>query len=132
MHSLQALAKLEDPSRVTTLAQEGYIVNNVVIEPPPIEAGSIADTYAVHRYFLWYYGSNEGEFGRDLDTLHALYPTKPLGISEYGAGAALTHHTDNPKGGNVCSRDATGARRIRYQPGGHASHVHEIDQRQSH
>ena len=127
LHSLQALAKLEDPSRATTVAQEGYIVNNVVIEPPPIEAGSIADTYAVNRYFLWYYGRGEGEFGQDLDTLHALYPTKPLGISEYGAGAALTHHTDNPKGGNVCSRDATGARRICYQPEEYASYVHEID-----
>jgi beta-galactosidase len=127
LHSLQALAKAEDPSRVTTLAQEGYIVNNVVIEPPPIEAGSIADTYAVNRYFLWYYSTGEGEFGQDLDTLHALYPTKPLGISEYGAGAALTHHTDNPKGGNVCSRDATGARRICYQPEEYASYVHEID-----
>ena len=127
LRSLQALAKAEDPSRVTTLAQEGYIVNNVVIEPPPIEAGSIADTYSVNRYFLWYYGRGEGEFGQDLDTVHALYPTKPLGVSEYGAGAALTHHTDNPKGGNVCSRDATGARRICYQPEEYASYVHEVD-----
>jgi beta-galactosidase len=127
LRSLQALAKAEDPSRVTTLAQEGYIVNDAVIEPPPVEAGSIADTYSVNRYFLWYYGTGEGQFGQDLDTLHALYPTKPLGISEYGGGAALTHHTDNPKGGRVCSRDATGARRICYQPEEYASDVHEVD-----
>ena len=127
LRSLQAVAKAEDPSRVTTIAQEGYIVNNVVIEPPPVEAGPIADTYSVNRYFLWYYGTTEAEFGQDLDTLHALYPTKPLGISEYGAGAALTHHTDNPKGGQVCSRDATGARRICYQPEEYASYVHEVD-----
>ena len=127
LRSLQALAKAEDPSRVTTLAQEGYIVNDAVIEPPPVEAGPIADTYSVNRYFLWYYGTGEGQFGQDLDTLHALYPTKPLGISEYGGGAALTHHTDNPKGGRVCSRDATGARRICYQPEEYASYVHEVD-----
>jgi beta-galactosidase len=46
-------------------------------------------------------------------------------VSEYGAGSAITHHTDNVLGGRVCSRDTSGSRRICYQPEGYADYVHE-------
>ena len=126
LHSLQALVEEEDPGRVTTLAQEMASDGDVIV-PPPIEVGSIADTFSLNRYFLWYFGTDESQFGQHLDDVHAQYPTKPLGVSEYGVGAALTHHTDNPKGGRVCSRDITGARRICYQPEEYGNYVHESD-----
>lgn len=126
LRSLQTVAKNEDPGRLTTLAQE-ITRNGDTILPSPISVGSIADSFSVNRYFLWYYGTDPAQFGQHLDELHAQYPTKPLGVSEYGAGAALAHHTDNSLGGRVCSRDATRSARICYQPEEYANYVHEQD-----
>jgi beta-galactosidase len=124
LRSLQSVAKAEDPGRVTTLAQEIARSGNVIV-PSPVTVSGITDTFSVNRYFLWYYGTDPTQFGQHLDDLHAQNPTQPLGISEYGAGAALTHHTDNPLGGRVCSRDTTGSARICYQPEEYADFVHE-------
>lgn len=124
LRSLHAMAKTEDPTRVTTLAQEINRSGDTVL-PSPVTLSPIADTFSVNRYFLWYYGTDPAQFGRHLDQLHAENPTKPLGISEYGAGSALTHHTDNPLGGRVCSRDETNAARICHQPEGYANYFHE-------
>jgi beta-galactosidase len=126
LRSLQSLAKSEDPGRFTTLAQEIGISNGVIV-PSPVPVTNITDTFSVNRYFLWYYGTEPAEFGQHLDELHAQIPTQPLGIGEYGAGAALSHHTDNPLGGRPCSRDTTGSARICYQPEEYASYVHEQD-----
>ena len=60
---------------------------------------------------------------RDIDGLHAKYPKQPVGISEYGAGAALSDHTDNPLGGPPTPY-GTPARRA-YQPEEYAAFVHE-------
>lgn len=124
LRSLQSLAKTEDPGRLTTLAQEIGLSGGVIV-PSPVTVSGITDTFSVNRYFLWYYGTDPAQFGQHLDELHAQIPGQPLGISEYGAGAALTHHTDNPLGGRVCSRDTTGSARICYQPEEYASYVHE-------
>lgn len=124
LRSLHSVAKAEDPGRVTTLAQEITRSGDVIL-PSPVSVNSIADTFSVNRYFLWYYGTDPAQFGQHLDDLHAQNPTKPLGVSEYGAGAALTHHTDNPLGGRVCARDTTRSARICYQPEEYANYVHE-------
>ncbi len=34
-----------------------------------------------------------------LDAAHALHPKLPIAVSEYGAGAALSQHSDEPDGG---------------------------------
>ncbi|WP_370680246.1 glycoside hydrolase family 2 TIM barrel-domain containing protein [Comamonas sp. GB3 AK4-5] len=115
MLSLQGLAKAENPARSTTLAAEGAVVN----------LSHIPDAYGVNRYFLWYGGTTDPELlGKFLDELHAETSDKPVGLTEYGAGAALTHYTDNPLGGRICSW-APSAERICYQPEGYASYVHE-------
>jgi beta-galactosidase len=81
--------------------------------------------YGLNRYFQWYYGTSETQLGQNLDDIHAASPAQMIGVSEYGAGNALTHHTDNVYGGRVCSRDTSGFTRICYQPEGYANYVHE-------
>jgi beta-galactosidase len=122
---LHALAKSEDPSRPTTLADFSEDVTALQKMFPKLGTGGNTDIWAVNRYPMWYYPmSGDGIVGM-LDALHAKYPLKPLGVSEYGAGAALTHQTDNPLGGIVANMDMHNKSRILYQPEGYASHVHE-------
>jgi beta-galactosidase len=71
---------------------------------------------------MWYYGDLDS-LARDVDDLHAKYPRQPVGISEYGAGAALTDHTDNPLGGPPTPYGTANTRV--YQPEEYAAFVHE-------
>jgi beta-galactosidase len=48
-----------------------------------------------NKYFGWYNG-RLGEFGPWADRVHADYPTRPIGISEYGAGASVCQHSEEP------------------------------------
>ena len=118
---LHNVAKTEDPSRVTALA------DFTEKEAPPvagsyIQVGGITNIWAINQYYLWYAGAVDG-LGRRLDALHARYPAQSLGMSEYGAGAALTHHTDNVRGGPAEVIN-TGVPKV-YQPEEYASYVHE-------
>jgi len=124
--SLNQLAKTEDPSRITTLAHEVTRSGDTIL-PNKLEQTGYTDSYSVNRYFQWYYGTSETQLGENLDDLHAKNPTQPIGLSEYGAGSAITHHTDNVYGGRVCLRDGSGSTRICYQPEGYANYVHEKD-----
>jgi beta-galactosidase len=125
LRRLHALAKQEDPGRPTTLADfnEDYPIVGPMF--PVLPTGGITDIWAVNRYHLWYYPGGGAAFGAALDRFHAKYPAQPLGVSEYGAGAALSHQTDNPLGGLVGSMDMHGRTRVVWQPEGYASHVHE-------
>jgi beta-galactosidase len=93
--------------------------------PDTLTQTGYTDSYSVNRYFQWYYGTSETQLGENLDDLHVKNPTQQIGLSEYGAGSAITHHTDNVYGGRVCSRDGSGMLRICYQPEGYADYVHE-------
>ncbi|WP_414476075.1 glycoside hydrolase family 2 TIM barrel-domain containing protein [Microvirga sp. M2] len=120
---LQTLAKDEDPQRVTAYA------DNVAQEQPPvngnyIDLGGITDLWARNQYPLWYSGP-VARLTDILDAIRVRYPDQPIGISEYGAGAALTHHTDNVMGGPA-EVNNTGEP-IVYQPEEYASSVHEQD-----
>src|ERR1700676_1368559 len=109
LKSLHLLAKQEDPSRFTTLAD----CCEADIAPPPEAAGAaiagsaprdaivgITDTVGYNRYFGWYTGKF-ADFGALLDQAHRRHPALPIAVSEYGAGAALTQHTDDPAGGPI-------------------------------
>jgi beta-galactosidase len=107
LQSLNALAKSEDPSRATTLAdccevgipapRAGSAVVDGAAREPVV---GIADTVGYNRYFGWYTGQFS-DFGLMLDAAHARHPHLPIAISEYGAGAALTQHSDNAAGGPI-------------------------------
>lgn len=116
LHQLDALAKVEDPSRPTALATccEGrlFAADTAI----PVTARAV-DLGGANRYFGWYFGA-PGDLGPHLDQLRAARPGQPLAVTEYGAGGALTIHTDNVLGGPV---DARG----RAQPEEYESHIHE-------
>ena len=106
LKSLDLLAKKEDPARFTTLADcceiaivphEGAAI--AAVAPRDVIVG-IADTVGYNRYLGWYAGRFD-DFGAMLDEAHARHPALPIAVSEYGAGAALTQHTDDPAGGPI-------------------------------
>ncbi len=89
---LNALAKSEDPGRLTTLA------SNLGSG----EFTDLTDLMGWNQYFGWY-GGNFDQVGTWADQTHRALPAKPISISEYGAGASPFKHTEelekpNPSG----------------------------------
>ncbi|MEP6939014.1 MAG: glycoside hydrolase family 2 TIM barrel-domain containing protein [Rudaea sp.] len=97
LETLNRLAKQEDPSRVTGYAD--CCEDAQAVKGSPV-LSNVADITGYNRYFGWYYGQ-PAQLGTLLDKFHARYPNMPIAVSEYGAGGALTQHTDNPRGGPV-------------------------------
>jgi beta-galactosidase len=97
LKELNELAHELDPSRPTTLATccEGirYAPDTVV----PITA-AVTDLSGANRYFGWYYGK-PSDLGPHLDGLHHTRPSQPMAVTEYGAGGAISLHSDNALGG---------------------------------
>ncbi|TCS14930.1 glycoside hydrolase family 2 TIM barrel-domain containing protein [Caulobacter sp. BK020] len=112
LKELQALAKSEDPTRPTTQATccEG-------LQPNAPEVAAISDVSGANRYFGWYYTPSD-PLGPALDALRKKRPDKPLSVSEYGAGGAISQHTDDPLGGPFESFG-------RIQPEEYQAYVHE-------
>ena len=131
MKELHTLAKQEDPGRMTTEADSAEDVEGKensqgsVFSQNVMRTGGMTDIWALNRYFGFYFQATPAPLESVLTQLHARYPKLPVGISEYGAGAAVSQQTDNPRGGKVCSFDLSGKRRDCYQPEGHAAYVHE-------
>jgi beta-galactosidase len=96
--SLNALAKAEDPSRFTTYA-DCCEVSTPAVPPRDVIVG-ITDLVGYNRYFGWYRGRLD-DFGPMLDEAHSRHPALPIAVSEYGAGGALTQHTDDAAGGPI-------------------------------
>lgn len=113
---LNALAKATDTSRPTALATccEGRLFAADVSVP---EVSKMADLGGANRYFGWYFGTAD-DLGPHLDSLRAKRPEQPLSVTEYGAGAAISMHTDNVLGGPIDSRG-------RPQPEEYANYIHE-------
>jgi len=85
MAALQATAREMDPLRPTTYA------HCCLDDDDPIALHS--DTVSYNRYFGWYWDTS-AEIGPWADELHARMPTRPIGVSEYGAGASILHQED--------------------------------------
>jgi beta-galactosidase len=106
LKSLQGLAKSQDPDRTTTFADccevsiPPHVGSDIAAISPREPIVGIADTIGYNRYFGWYTG-RFADFGPMLDQAHARHPQLPLSVSEYGAGAALTQHSDDPTGGPI-------------------------------
>lgn len=96
---LHALARREDPDRPTVLADCCEDTPGDKVDYLPVLAG-VADLMGYNRYFGWYYGQPE-DLGPHLDALHAKHSMIPISVSEFGAGGALSQHTDNPTGGPI-------------------------------
>lgn len=98
MSELDKVAQEEDATRPTTIAL--CCEPNEIVEP----LVGIADTVGYNEYLGWYgegYAEKAEALGRRMRTVHEENPKLPISISEYGAGGAITQHTDNPFGGTV-------------------------------
>jgi beta-galactosidase len=106
LETLNRLAKNEDPSRFTTLAdccEEGLPPHAGAAASPRDVIVGVTDTVGYNRYFGWYNGTL-ADLGPMLDAAHERHPRLPLALSEFGAGAALTQHSDDPAGDPVNPR----------------------------
>ncbi|MBS0416247.1 MAG: hypothetical protein JSR66_00935 [Proteobacteria bacterium] len=97
LEELNALAKSQDPDRPTTFADCCEVPAGAHAREPIV---GIADTIGYNRYFGWYSG-HFADLGAMLDQAHTRHPRTPISLSEYGAGAALTQHSDDPAGGQI-------------------------------
>ena len=89
LSALNTLVHQEDPGRLSTYAQ------CCTSDTGGLPAHS--DVVGYNTYYGWYdaFGTSE-QFGAWADNLHAAKPTWKIGISEYGAGAGITQHTETP------------------------------------
>ena len=96
LRELNALAHREDPTRPTVIADCCEGTPGDKVDYLPVLTGE-ADLMGYNRYFGWYYGEVD-DLGPHLDMLHARHPHLPLSVSEYGAGGAMSQHSDHPEG----------------------------------
>jgi beta-galactosidase len=90
-HILNDLVHEMDKTRLTTMA----CVSMCGMEEPYVQ---IPDVVSYNHYFGWY-GGDTSMNGPWFDKFHAMFPNKPIGVSEYGC-EALNWHTSNPKQGD--------------------------------
>ena len=83
IRELDTLAGQEDPTRLTTGAANVYTS----------AFNDCSDVLAWNKYLGWY-GGRADDLGPWLDSLHRLYPGKPVAVSEYGAGASPRQHSE--------------------------------------
>ena len=79
---LNQLAKDLDPTRLTTAA-------SCIKSVDPLN--DVTDVMAFNRYFGWY-ADKLSTWPGALDKFHQEWPTRGIGISEYGAGASINQH----------------------------------------
>ncbi len=81
------LAKAEDPNRLTTIASSA---------PLGDPSNQFTDVVQFNRYFGWYSSVFSGIVA-DMNQTHQQSPTRVIGISEYGGGASINEHQQNPQ-----------------------------------
>jgi hypothetical protein len=80
------LAAQEDATRPSTAA-----ANTSDNDPSTFYTQLIA----FNKYYGWYSSPLNG-IGAWADNIHATYPTRCIGVTEYGAGASAYQHSENP------------------------------------
>jgi beta-galactosidase len=84
--SLAGIVATEDPGRISTYANAGGGTDGQITH---------TQTAGFNVYYGWY-GGVITDFGPWADNLHASHPTRTVAVSEYGAGASVYQHQDNP------------------------------------
>jgi beta-galactosidase len=103
---LAKVVREEDPTRLST-----YASDHAIGDPKNWHT----DVVAFNRYFGWYHG-DAAEFARNMDETHALHPNSGFGVSEYGAGASIFQHEEDPPRPNTKGR---------YHPEEYQENLHE-------
>lgn len=83
---LAQLEAQEDPTRLSTAAA------NTSDGDPSTLFTQLID---FNKYFGWYNGA-AADFGPWADNIHANYPARKVGVGEYGAGASISQHSEDP------------------------------------
>ena len=83
---LNGVVEASDPERLSGYAHNG---------PAGSGLADHAEVGGYNRYSGWYSGSYT-DFGPVSDDLHAAQPTRRIGVTEYGAGASIIQHQENP------------------------------------
>jgi len=96
LRDLDVLARKEDPSRPTTFAD--WWTPDLTERRGGTTLAGTTDLIGYNRYYGWY-SRDVADLGPELDALHRQYPAIPMSVSEYGGGAALSQHSDDPRGG---------------------------------
>ncbi|MET0365547.1 MAG: glycoside hydrolase family 2 TIM barrel-domain containing protein, partial [Sphingobium sp.] len=102
LQRLNQVAKQEDPYRPTTFAD--CCEDLGMMGSGGQQLAGTADLIGYNRYYGWYYPEpfKAGQhLGAQMDKFHAKHPTLPISISEYGAGGAVSQHSDNVQSGFV-------------------------------
>ena len=86
INQLEQLVLQEDPTRFSTAA-----ANSSDGDPTSLYSQLIA----FNKYFGWYNGAAT-DFAGWADAIHANDPARRVGVSEYGAGASIYQHSENP------------------------------------
>jgi beta-galactosidase len=107
LKELAAVAREEDPTRLSTYASNGDVTELRVAH---------ADVVGFNHYFGWYHDMPE-DFVTWLDRQHALRPDLKIAMSEYGAGANPAQHEEP-----VRKPEAAG----QWHPEEWQSHFHEV------
>jgi beta-galactosidase len=97
LKELNQLAHELDPDRPTTLATCCEARSSGPNTTVPITA-AVTDLSGANRYYGWYY-DKPSDLGPHLDELHRRRPSQPMAVTEYGAGGAISLHSDNALGG---------------------------------
>lgn len=87
VRELHALAKKEDPERLTVAA-------SFLDADRPLNA--VTDAIAFNRYFGWYYGKPSAMAGW-ADRARTDIRQQAFGLGEYGAGGDITQHEQSPR-----------------------------------
>lgn len=83
---LAQIAAQQDPTRPSTAAANSSDNDATTLYTQLID---------FNKYYGWYNGVLS-DFGPWADNFHATYPTRSVGVSEYGAGANIYQHSENP------------------------------------
>jgi beta-galactosidase len=83
---LAQLAAQEDSTRPSTSAA------NASDDEP---SNWCTELNAINKYFGWYNGKL-GDFDAWADNIHSNYPNRCIGVSEYGGGASIYEHSEEP------------------------------------
>ncbi len=86
LETLRQHARSLDPSRPTIQAD--------VLGRPSFSARD--DTAALNRYYGWY-DPDMDKLVKEFAAVRQQRPNQPIGLSEYGFGASIAQHTDNPR-----------------------------------
>lgn len=83
---LDDLVGVEDPTRLST-----YASNHGNSDAKNWHT----DVTGFNKYYGWY-GGSYNDFAGWADGIHSSYPTKKVGVSEYGAGSSINFHSETP------------------------------------